>query len=383
VAVPTFARRGGSAAIALVVGLLLAELLSRGLTYVGGEAGRRLAARDPTAVLYEPFGDFGYRQRPGLAQQYFNGTRSEWNTMGYRGPVVALAKPQGTYRIVLLGESTTEGFGVGNDETIDAHMRKVLPDSYPGVCFEVVNLALGGYDSYQIYERMRADGLRLNADLVIIHSGINDVRNSQYANLTGPPDPRTLIWENVMQRIRREARNGRDLWTVVQHFSYLARVPGFLRELWQQRQTFGAIGVIEPDPSALWYFETNIVRTTELALGAGADVILSTPPSALSIKYRPSDPPEKSYWIKDAGTTEEYRLRLAARMREIAGRQYAPGQSVSYVSHRLPADEFLDDAHLTGAGNRTVAKNLARAAAPSIERRLPRIRSERRVCGAT
>jgi GDSL-like Lipase/Acylhydrolase family len=250
-------------------------------------------------------------------------------------------------------------------------MRRLLPTRFPGVCFEVVNLALGGYDSYQDYERMRVDGTPLAPDLVVINSGINDVRNALYARLTDPPDPRTLMWEPVMRTMREEAQRGPRLSTVLQHYSYLARIPGYALEVWGQRQGLKVIRVTEPDDSAIGYFETNVVRTTELAYGVGAEVILSVPPSALSMRNKPSDPVEKSYWVRDAGTTEAYRRRLAARMREIAERQRAAGRRVAYVTHDVPLEQFLDDAHLTGAGNQTVAYGLLEAAGPIIQAGLP------------
>jgi lysophospholipase L1-like esterase len=358
-------------ALGLVLGVLLAEMMARGYAQIGTEAGRRIASRDPLGVLYEPFGDLGYRQRPGKTERYPNGTRAVFNSMGYRGPLVNFEKPNGTYRVVLLGGSTTAGYGVNDDETIDAHARRMLPERFPGVCFEVVNLALGGYDSYQDYERMRVDGTRLIPDLVVINSGLNDVRNAQFPNLTYPPDPRTLIWESVMQQMREEGKRGPSLWHLALHYSYLARMPGYALDLWRQRQGLHRIWVAEPDGSAVDYFETNVVRTTELALEIGAAVILSTPPSALSTRNKSSDPPEKSYWIKDAGTTEKYRRRLGTRMREIAIRQRASGRRVIYVSHSLPPAQFLDDAHLTSDGNRTVARNMEEAAIPFIRAAFP------------
>jgi len=363
-----------------VLAILLTEAIARGSAQLGIEAGRRIASRDPLKVLYEPFGDFGYRASPGKIERYYNGTFAVFNSMGYRGPLVSIEKPPGTYRIVLLGGSTTFGYGVNDDETIDAHMRRRLRNRFRGGCFEVVNLALGGYDSYQDYERMRVDGTRLRPDLVVINSGINDVRNAQYPDLTYPPDPRTLIWEPVMQRMREELKHGRSLWTATVHYSYLVRLPAYAVEVWGQRQGLRAIQAAEAHGSAVDYFETNVVRTTERALDAGAVVILSVPPSALSTRNKPSDPPEKSYWIKDAGTTEAYRRRLGARMAEIARRESASGQRVSSVSHTLPPEQFLDDAHLTSAGNETVARNLVASASSYVRAALQRAQGGEILC---
>lgn len=366
------ARRVVYAAVSIAVGILAAEGVIRGYAHIGSETGRRLAVRDPLAILFEPYGEFGYRQKPNKIQRYGNGTRAIWNSMGYRGPLVSRTKPDGTFRIILLGGSATHGFGVNNDETIDAHMRDHLGQRFVKTRFEVINLALGGYDSYQVFERMRTDGVKLLPDLVIVNSGINDVANARFSNLTEPPDPRILRWSNVMTRMREEAkRGGPSLRTLARHYSYLARVPGYIHETFLQRKAMRGPILLEPNPDAIDYFEVNLLRTIELAENVGAGVILSTPPSALTTKYKPSDPPARSYWVVDAATTEEYRQRLARRMRKVAQDQQALGRRVRYVSRELPPGLFLDDAHLTSAGNRAMAANLVEAAVPFIDAAFP------------
>ena len=355
-----------AAVLGLVVALLLGEGLVRVYANAGGEGGRRLAARDPQAILYEPFGRFGYRPTPGKVEKYYNGTRSTFNTMGYRGPLVDTAKPKGVFRIVLLGGSTMAGYGVDDDQTIDAYMRTLMKSRYPNSCVEVVNLALGGYDSYQDYERLRVDGLRLSPDVIVLHTGINDVRNARYPDLGSPPDRRTLIWESVMSQLRAAQATGPSVWSTVKHYSYLARLPGYIREILRQGHELTAIRQDGPYDSAVEYFALNVTRVVNLGLGAGAAVVLSTPPSAIPMRNAPSDPVEKSYWIRDAGTTEAYRRRLADRLREIARAERAGGNQVSYVSHALTLDQFLDDAHLTAGGNAAVARDLVEAIQPFL-----------------
>lgn len=354
-----------TALVALVCGLLLAEGALRVYGKLATETGRRLAARDPFAVFYEPYGNYGYRPKPGKVESFKNGTRSSFNAMGYRGPLVSLDKPPTTFRIILLGGSTAAGFAVKDDQTIDAYMRGLLAERLPAVCVEVVSLAVSGYDSYQDFERFRLDGTRFAPDLVIIHSGINDVRHAGIPNLTAPPDRRTLLWESALVRQREELKTGTgpSLWTRVKHYSYLARLPGYVGDLLRQRQDLTAIRVSEPYPAAVDYFETNVENTIALADQIGAAVILSAPPSALSFRNQPSDPIEKSYWVRDAGTTETYREKLALRMQEIVQRDSAAGRRIRYVSHRLGPPDFQDDAHLRPSGNATVARNLAEAAA--------------------
>jgi lysophospholipase L1-like esterase len=362
-------------ALLLGFGLLLgagsAEIAARVYAHVGGQVAHELAERDPEEVLYEPHGEFGYRQKPNHFQQFGNGTRSNWNAMGYRGPLVAREKPAGTFRVVLLGESTTEGFGVEDDQTIDAHMRDLLHARYPGIRVEVVNLALGGYDSYQIFQRMKSDGVGFSPDVVIVNSGINDVRNAQFSDLHNP-DPRTLIWEGNMERMRQEAANGGpSLWTRLLHHSYAARLPGFFLENLERRDSIARSQTLAPHPQALDYFETNIRRTADLARGIGAGVILSTPPSSLSTRYAPTDFSDRGYWIIDGKTTEEYRQRLAERLVKLAVEFTASGWPVPYLGERLPPEMFLDDCHLTSAGNRAMAQAFVEALEPQLKRAFP------------
>lgn len=353
--------------VTIGVGLLLVELSLRLFGALGGLPGERLAGRDPLATVYESFGNAGYRPKPGKVEIFQNGTRAHYNSMAFRGPLVSVSKPAGVYRVLLAGGSTTVGYDVDDDQTIDEYMRRQLAQKFPGRCFEVVNLGLGGYDSYQDYERVRVDGIPLSPDLLIIHSGINDVRNAQYDNLSSPPDPRTLIWEVEMQRMRNST-GVRHLWIIAKHYSFVARFPGYLFELMNQRETLHTIQVVEPHDDALAYFETNLTRTVDLVLQAGGEVILSKPPSALTIRNRPTDPVEKSYWIKDAATTEAYRNRLGERMNEIAQRYQAEGKPVSYLTHNLPLDQYIDDAHLAPSGNESLARDFVAALSPSIAR---------------
>ena len=134
---------------------LLAEGTIRAYASVNRAFGAGLKEFDPMAVQIEPHGRLGYRQRPNSVLHYGNGAVATANSMNYRGPEVPLHPAPGTIRIILLGGSTTHGFGVADDQTIDTYMRQQLTAKYPGVRFDVVNLALDGYDALQMLERLR------------------------------------------------------------------------------------------------------------------------------------------------------------------------------------------------------------------------------------
>jgi lysophospholipase L1-like esterase len=359
-------------AVLLLVGLLVGATVAEVVLRVYSRFDRswpRLADSDPLNVQVAPFGTLGYRQRPHARFHYRNGTVATADSLGYRGPEITRVKPAGVVRVVLLGGSTTHGWGVNDDETIDAHMRRLLSDrSSPR--FEVINAALDGYDSRQILERIQHDVLRLTPDVIIVNSGINDVRNARIPNLVDD-DPRTLIWQSEMDRLRRDAVKGPSLMHRAEHYSLLLRLPRFIlnRSRWNAAPDTAVAGF----PEAAGYFERNMRRIAELARQHGVALVFSTAPSSLRTRYAASAPPEKGYWLRDAGTTAAYRDTLAARMRRVSEEMTSKGFAIPYLRVELPPEQFLDDAHLTSDGNASMARALTDAV-------LKRLRMCRELC---
>jgi lysophospholipase L1-like esterase len=366
-------RRAAAGAIALLAGSLLfavvaAELVARLYGRIGGPVGASLAAADPMRVKVEGYGEWGYRQRPGAAFNYpSTGAVAHANSEGYRGPLVSRAKPPGTFRVVLLGESTTHGYGVADSQTIDTYLREDLARRMPGRPVEVVNLAFDGYDAYQIRQRLLVDGLPRSPDLVILNTGVNDVRNARYAHLAGDPDPRTLLWESEIRRQREEAARGSPgLWTRAKHWLYLARIPGLIRQRNAARSTPAEMLATPVYPDAMDNFERNVARIADTLAHLHIPLLLSTPPSALVMHGVTAKLDPRSYWVVDATTTQRYRDSLSARMQAVGAREAVAHAAVVYVPHQMPPTVFLDDAHLTAEGNRRMAADFAAAAMPFL-----------------
>lgn len=354
--------------VGLTLGGLVAELAVRLAAATVPSVKALFAGTDPLGVLVEPHGELGYRQKPNSVFKYANGSFATSNAMGFRGPVVTRPKPSGVFRIILLGGSTSHGWGVGDDSTIDAAMRRILAQRYPGRHFDVVNLGFDGYDSWQDFERLRSDGLALEPDLVIMNSGINDVRNARYPNLVDK-DPRTILWASVMTRLREDQRRGRPtVWTVVKHYSYLARLPWLIRASMGNRAIPRGPEQVEVYPEAADYFQRNVERVAGITAARGIPLLLSTPPSSLGIPGHHELTSDRTYWVGSDTATQRYRDELDRRLRLVTDSLTRAAAPVAYVPHHFTLDLFLDDCHLVPAGNAKIAEEFVEAAAPFIAR---------------
>jgi lysophospholipase L1-like esterase len=103
-----------------------------------------------------------------------NPAQSDISKYGYRGADVEVPKPQGVYRIVVLGGSTTFGTGLKNEESWPYQLQQVLRTQYGYEHVEVINLGVPSYYSLNSLINLETHGLALQPDLVIDNDAIND-----------------------------------------------------------------------------------------------------------------------------------------------------------------------------------------------------------------
>jgi len=107
------------------------------------------------------------------------------NRFGSRGPELEVEKPPGVIRIVGLGDSYMFGVGLAEHETYLSRLGTRLNERFPKKAWEVVNTAVGGYNTTQEVETLRVEGLQFQPDLVIVGFVANDLGPIMYANDEG------------------------------------------------------------------------------------------------------------------------------------------------------------------------------------------------------
>ena len=98
------------------------------------------------------------------------------NSEGMRDREFSLEKPPGVYRVMMLGDSTTFGWGVRQEDTaakfLERKLNGALPSGFDHV--EVMNTGVGNYDTVQEVTYYETIGWKYHPDLVVLVFFIND-----------------------------------------------------------------------------------------------------------------------------------------------------------------------------------------------------------------
>lgn len=131
---------------------------------------------DSTALRNEPVPNTAGIQVlvPGTDLQA--GVRYRVNSLGFRGREYAPEPPEGAFRVVLLGDSVTFGWGVEGEDTFAEVLERRLAARDPTRTWEVCNLAIPGYESSHQFYRWQTLGKTLKPDLVLVIFNQNDVQ---------------------------------------------------------------------------------------------------------------------------------------------------------------------------------------------------------------
>jgi hypothetical protein len=117
--------------------------------------------------------------KPDYSAAFF-GKQYTTNSRGMRDREYELDKPEGVYRIALLGASIDMGWGVADDETYENLLEDWLNAEAQarGIPrrFEVLNFAVAAYGPVQRYEVLHQKALAFRPDLVLFASTMLDPR---------------------------------------------------------------------------------------------------------------------------------------------------------------------------------------------------------------
>lgn len=113
------------------------------------------------------------------------------NSHGFRGPEISLEKPEDTFRIFVVGGSTTYSAGATSDETtIPGYLQKEFDKA--GLKVEVINAGIGYAESTTESYYIKNMLVDFNPDLFIIYDGWNDAKRDN-VKINENPDKRPFF----------------------------------------------------------------------------------------------------------------------------------------------------------------------------------------------
>lgn len=124
--------------------------------------------------FFSPFSDMPKDGVMLTGEEYTWGHKAHKNQLGYREREVKTPKPEGKFRVMVLGDSLTWGIGLTTDERFSHIAEAKLAAQFPNKDIEVLNFGMSGHPTtterdelYRLYESIQPD-------LIVVGFCIND-----------------------------------------------------------------------------------------------------------------------------------------------------------------------------------------------------------------
>lgn len=109
---------------------------------------------------------------------YYRSGLTHHNSLGFRNNELSIQKPEGVYRIVVLGGSDAYSLMVeDNKKTFTAQLESALRDRYKYKDIEVINAGVSGYNSWESLINLQFRVLDIEPDMIIVSAGYDDVHS--------------------------------------------------------------------------------------------------------------------------------------------------------------------------------------------------------------
>jgi lysophospholipase L1-like esterase len=276
------------------------------------------------------------------------------NALGFRERRLPSPKPPGVLRVVTLGDSFTQGYGVEEDEAWPRRLEAAL-DARDGGTHEVVNLGVPGTNPQDYVSHLHDPGLAYQPDVVIVTVMANDVQDRWVQREFG-----VQFASDVLVNARRAVLEPSPAWTRIPR----AVFPALYAFVWSRLRILdaGSRRALPRQYDAAWEdVKRDLGRIVALARGARARPVLVFAPAAQQVTAAPRPYLESLGFEWDDRTLTD--TTLADRLRA-----FARGENMVFVNLlpvlRARRDDglyFPKDGHWNSAGHAVVADAVAGA----------------------
>ena len=268
--------------------------------------------------------------KPGWTRESKDGKARTSNSHGFRGPEFAVPKPQGTYRIVCLGGSTTYDDQVDDADTYPVQLEALLRQARPGRSIEVINAGVPSYTSAESLASLAFVCVDLQPDAILIYDNINDYRPRLYPNFDPAYFHYRKVWDGSA-RLKQTGPSGSEMQGINSYLQWLPPEPEG-----DQAENVRRAGT--------WAFRRNLLSMCGVAKAHGIAIVLATVVCD----------PENQY-------SEELMVQAIAEQNEVM-KQVAAEQGALLVDLAAVYPEggfFADPIHNNAAGAKEKARIIA------------------------
>jgi len=197
--------------------LLASSALGLGLAELAVRALAPPLAEPNMVQIHRPSAEFDWELVPGSGGVGVLGETIRINAAGFRDVDRPLAKPPGTFRIAVIGDSFTFGMGVELSETFHQALAARLAAEYPQV--EVLGFGVAGYQLWQHLELLRRRVLDYDPDVVVLALFLDDIEKTRAPH--GDP-----AWQphNPFAELLPAVQSPSRLWTLLGNLYRLLEV---------------------------------------------------------------------------------------------------------------------------------------------------------------
>lgn len=168
-------------AIVVVMSLVFVELAFRVVRLPAVERWIDPAAFELAQAHVEPHPYLAYALKPDWATPTGSKFQAAHNQLGFRGEDFEPEKDEDVFRVLCLGSGSTYGIGASSDAaTWPARLEYYLHAEEKGRKFEVVNMGVEGYSTFENLIDLATRGIDLEPDLVIVYQSLTDLRCALY-----------------------------------------------------------------------------------------------------------------------------------------------------------------------------------------------------------
>lgn len=140
----------------------------------------------------------GHLHRPN-GNTHVMGVDVTTNSAGFRDREFAVDRPHDGLRIMMLGDSLTEGWGVPQDATVPKVLERLLRDAgYPA---EVINTGIGNLNTTMEVEAFLQDWARFSPNVVVLNYFINDAEHNPPHDTVNLISKYSSAWTFIASRI--------------------------------------------------------------------------------------------------------------------------------------------------------------------------------------